>query len=249
MGYDLILFETPDVLAAEVASRLSRRVLDASARGDRFHLALSGGRISNELFRAIAAMAADPVVRPAWHCVDWFWADERCVPPDHADSNYRSALELLLAPLGIGLERVHRIEGELDPADAARLASAVIRAVAGVNQQALPVMDLILLGMGEDGHIASLFPGAAASVVACTEPFLNVVGPKPPPHRVTMSYPQLIAGSEVWVLVSGAGKEIALRNSILGGAITPLGALLEIKSCTIFSSVAVDKPLESSFRH
>jgi 6-phosphogluconolactonase len=249
MGYDLILFETPDRLAAEVASRLSRRVLDAAARGTRFHLALSGGRISNDLFRGVAAVAADPVVLQAWQSVDWFWADERCVPPDHVDSNYRSASELLLAPLRIAPERVHRIEGELDPADAARRASAVIRAVAGVNPPTLPVMDLILLGMGEDGHIASLFPGAGASVVACTEPFLNVVGPKPPPHRVTMSYPQLIAGTEVWVLVSGAGQEIALRNSILGGGITPLGALLEIKNCTIFSSVAVAESLKSGFRH
>jgi 6-phosphogluconolactonase len=167
------------------------------------------------------------------------------VPPDHADSNYRAASEWLLSPLGVAPDRVHRIEGELDPADAARRASAALRSTLGVTSQSLPVLDLILLGMGEDGHIASLFPGADTAVIASAEPFLNVTGPKPPPNRVTMSYAQLSAGAEAWVLVSGAGKEIALRNSIRGGRITPLGALLERKSCTIFSSVVLDESVES----
>ena len=245
MAHDLIHFSSPAALAAEVASRLSRRVLDVAARGTGFRLALSGGRISNDLFRAVTADAADPAVRRAWQCVDWYWADERCVPPDHADSNYRTAVELLLTPLGVASNHVHRIEGELDPGEAARRASAAIRSSTGVSPQSLPVLDLILLGMGEDGHIASLFPGAAASLVASTEPFLSVVGPKPPPNRVTMSFAQLAAGAEVWVLVSGSGKEIALRNSICGGGITPLGALLEVKTCAIFSSVALEGSVES----
>lgn len=245
MAFELISFPTPAALASDVATRLAVRVMNASARGARFRLALSGGRISNDLFRAVAAGAADPAVRQAWQCVDWFWADERCVPPDHADSNYRAASEWMLAPLGVAPERVHRIEGELDPADAARRASAAMRSTVGVTSQSLPVLDLILLGMGEDGHIASLFPGADASVVASPEPFLNVVGPKPPPNRVTMSYAQLSAAADAWVLVSGAGKEIALRNSIRGGGITPVGALLERKFCTIFSSVVLDELVES----
>lgn len=245
MAYDLISFAAPAALAAEVASRLFQRVNAAAERSGRFRLALSGGRISNDLFRAVAAAATEARARQAWQGVDWFWADERCVPPDNADSNYRTASELLLAPLGVAPDRVNRIEGELRPAEAARRASAAIRATAGSSRTSLPGLDLILLGMGEDGHIASLFPGAAASVVACTEPFLDVVGPKPPPNRVTMSYAQLAAAAEVWVLVSGEGKEIALRNSIRGGGITPLGALLQIKPCTIFSSVALDKSVES----
>ncbi len=241
MDYELIAFETPAALAEEVASRLTRHVQAAAARGDSFRLALSGGRISNDLFRALAAMAADAGVRNAWRCVELFWADERCVPPDHPDSNYRTALELLIVPLGIAPSQVHRLEGELEPAEAARRASAMLRAGASGTKDGLPELDLILLGMGEDGHVASLFPGADSAVVASRSPFLDVVGPKPPPRRVTMSYAQLAAGNEVWVLVSGQGKEIALRNSLRGGAITPLGALLQTKPCTIFTSVGHDE--------
>ena len=245
MTYDLIAFETPAALAEEVACRLTRRVQEAAARGESFRLALSGGRISNDLFRALVALAADQDVRNAWGCVELFWADERCVPPDHPDSNYRAASEFLIVPLRISPHRVHRLEGELEPAEAAERASAELRAVVPQTDGELPILDLILLGMGEDGHVASLFPGADLSVVASRLPFLEVVGPKPPPRRVTMSYAQLAGGAAIWVLVAGQGKEIALRNSLRGGEITPLGTLLQRKSCTIFTSVGHDERVAS----
>lgn len=245
MAYDLIAFETSAALAEEVACRLTRRVQEAAARGESFRLALSGGRISHDLFRALVAKAADEDVRNAWRCVELFWADERCVPPDHPDSNYRAASELFIVPMRISPHRVHRLEGELEPAEAAERASAELRAGVPQTESEVPALDLILLGMGEDGHIASLFPGAALSVVASRSPFLEVLGPKPPPRRVTMSYGQLAAGAAVWVLVAGQGKEIALRNSLYGGGITPLGILLQRKSCAIFTSVGHGEPVNS----
>lgn len=241
MNYELFTFDTPSALAEDVGCRLTRRVRAAAERGESFRLALSGGRIANDLFRALAAKASEEGVQDAWRGVELFWADERCVPPDHPDSNYRAASELFLVPMGIPARRVHRLEGELEPAEAARRASAVLRAGVSGNGDELPGLDLILLGMGEDGHIASLFPGADLAVVASRAPFLDVVGPKPPPRRVTMSYPQLAVGAAVWVLVSGSGKEIALRNSLHGGAITPLGTLLQTKFCTIFVSVGCEE--------
>jgi 6-phosphogluconolactonase len=91
--------------------------------------------------------------------------------------------------------------------------------------------------MGEDGHIASLFPDASSSVVESDQPFTNVIGPKPPPRRVTMTYSLLRAATEVWVLASGGGKENALRNSLKNGLITPLGVLLDSRNAVLFSSI------------
>jgi 6-phosphogluconolactonase len=91
--------------------------------------------------------------------------------------------------------------------------------------------------MGEDGHVASLFPGAGPLVTDAKEPFISVIGPKPPPQRVTMTFATLAAAREVWVLVSGSGKEIALHNSMASGGVTPLGYLLQIRKAVLFSSV------------
>jgi 6-phosphogluconolactonase len=93
---------------------------------------------------------------------------------------------------------------------------------------------LVLLGMGEDAHVASLFPGAPAEVVNSSATYLPVIGPKPPPQRISLSYPAIVAAKDVWVLVSGAGKERALRESLQPHATTPLGRVLTARSATIF---------------
>ena len=102
--------------------------------------------------------------------MDFFWGDERCVPPNHPDSNYRLADDALLRPLGIGPERLHRIYGELEPAVAARAAEAELRAAGPVPPTEQPVLDLVLLGMGEDGHVASLFPDAPPELIKPMRP-------------------------------------------------------------------------------
>ena len=96
------------------------------------------------------------------------------------------------------------------------------------------MLDLVLLGMGEDGHVASLFPGAPAEVTTSAATFLPVIGPKPPPQRVTLTYPVIRAARTVWVVVSGAAKEAALRASLSPGAGTPLGRVLAERRATIF---------------
>ena len=171
--------------------------------------------------------------------VEFFWADERCVPPDDPESNFRLASEHLLQPLRVASERIHRVRGELEPAAAAREAEAELRRVVSDTADGQPVLDLVFLGMGEDGHVASLFP---ADVEGVTSPavYRSAIGPKPPPQRVTLGYAPLRLARQVWVVASGAGKEEALQRSVRGDRNTPLGRLLTMREQT---RILTDIPL------
>ena len=119
------------------------------------------------------------------------------------------------------------------------MASAELRAVLPIDGSGNPVLDLVFLGMGEDGHVASLFPCATEAVIQSLEPVLDVIGPKPPPQRLTLSFATLAAAREVWVLASGVGKEEALRASLAPGLLTPLARLLSLRVRTrIFTDIA-----------
>lgn len=167
-------------------------------------IALSGGTTPVTLY---AALAQPPYRdRIDWHRVEWFWSDERAVPPDHPDSNYRLAHAKLLKPLGVSGERIHRM-----PADAEDLSRAacdyeqLIRHIVPANEAGIPLFDLVLLGIGTDGHTASLFPGSTALaeqnrlVLACQMPGSNA-------WRMTMTYPLLRAARQIVFFATGAGK-------------------------------------------
>jgi len=180
-------------------------------------VALAGGKTPAALY---AALTGPPWRdRVDWRRIEWFWGDERCVPPDHADSNYRMSRETLLDPLSIPEDRIHRM-----PADATDLNRAAsdyeqtIRACVPPNEAAVPAndigvpaFDLILLGIGVDGHTASLFPGSAGLretrrlVVAHHVPSLNT-------WRMTMTFPLLQAAHEIVFLVTGADKARAIER-------------------------------------
>ncbi len=230
MHYDLERFPDEASLVAGAVDRLLRQVATARAAGRGVTVALSGGRVAGRFLAGLAAVARE---NPgALDPVEFFWGDERCVPPDSPDSNYRLAADHLLVPAGIPAERVHRIRGELPPEEAAREADEVLRRVAAREESGMPVLDVVLLGMGEDGHVASLFPGAPATVESTGLAFLPVVGPKPPPQRISLTYPALAVADSVWVLASGAGKQEALRASIAPGGTTPLARLLGLRRAT-----------------
>lgn len=200
-------------------------------------VALSGGRIAQDFFRGLARQAKERGQSLA--LVHFFWADERCVPPDHPESNYRSAAELLFTPLGLPPQNLHRIRGELEPESAAREAEAELCRFASSNAGGQPVLDLVLLGMGEDGHIASLFPGEPEDVMQSPAVYRAVTASKPPPRRITLGYAAIAAAREVWVLASGAGKEAALRESLSPGGRTPLARVLrEGERTRIFTDLA-----------
>jgi 6-phosphogluconolactonase len=234
---EILRFDGTDTLVDAVSRRWLDTVAADLASSGAHRVALPGGRVAG---RFMAAAAAGAKVRgQSWDGVAFFWGDERCVPPDHADSNYRLAAENLLTPAAIVASQCHRLRGELPPADAARLASAELRALLPSNADGVPVLDLVFLGMGEDGHVASLFPGAPDAVVHSREPVLDVIGPKPPPQRLTLGFTVLAAAREVWVLASGAGKEEALRLSLASGLQTPLARLLSLRPQTrIFTDIA-----------
>ena len=213
----------------ELANSVANDWLDeiAMAQRDRklHHVALSGGRITLKFFAAVIESAK--ARRVSLGNVEFFWADERCVPPTDPESNFAAADKFLFQPLGLAPGKIHRIRGEVPPESAAREAEAQLRRIAPHNDDGLPVLDLIFLGMGEDGHVASLFPGEMETRLAAQAVYRVVTNsPKPPPNRVTLSYAAIAAARQVWVLVSGTGKEAALRASSRPDGDTPLARVL-----------------------
>jgi 6-phosphogluconolactonase len=194
-------------------------------------VALLGGRIAGPLFAAFARRVSQQKASLAH--AHFFWADERCVPPSSPDSNFALAERSLFRPLGMPPSQYHRVPGEEPPPRAAQLATDELRRIAPLNEQGQPVLDLVLLGMGEDGHVASLFPGESEGQIRDPAVYRPVTAVKPPPQRITLGYATLAAAREVWVLVAGAGKAEALSRALEGDVSLPLGRLLAMRSHTV----------------
>jgi 6-phosphogluconolactonase len=242
---ELISFATADELASRVAGAWLDELEKARRAGKPHCVALSGGRITQKFFASVVEQAStrkfgDGGTPSLPGNVHFFWADERCVPPDDPESNFKLANELLFQPLKVPENQIHRIRGEDSPATAVQGAGSELRQIALPGEKSQPVLDLIFLGMGEDGHVASLFPNAPAEVMNDPGPFLFVKdSPKPPPRRVSLNYATIAAAREVWVLVSGAGKEKALRESMDFSGKTPLARVVQIRQNTrIFSEIS-----------
>jgi 6-phosphogluconolactonase len=215
--------------STELAQKVSDRWLDQIRAST--CVALSGGRIAVVFFDAVVSRAG--ARKSELQATEFFWADERCVPPDDPESNYRLAKEHLLDPLGIPSHRIHRLAGELDPVQAAQRAERELRNLTVAAEHGQPMLDLVFLGMGEDGHVASLFPDPPPSVSCSQTVYSPVLGPKPPPLRLTLSYAALAVAREVWVLISGNGKEQALADSLSEDAHTPLGRVIRSRRNTL----------------
>lgn len=240
--FDLISFATADELARAVASKWLDEIAAANRTGKRHCVALSGGRIAQKFFASVVEQAKARKMgggdTPSLSSnVHFFWADERCVPPDDAESNFAIAQKFLFAPLKIADAQIHRIRGEDAPEAAAKAASTEISKIATVNENDQPVLDLIFLGMGEDGHVASLFPGEPGVSISDKAIYRAVKNsPKPPPNRVTLGYAVIAVARQVWVLVSGTGKEPVLRKSLQADGRTPLARVTQFRTRTkIFS--------------
>ena len=236
---ELISFTTADEMASRAAGAWLDEVESAGRAGKMHCVALSGGRITQKFFTATVKQTT--VRKISFGRVHFFWADERCVPPASPESNFKPANELLFAPLKIPSNQIHRIRGEDSPQIAVKLAEEELRRFAP-DKDGQPMLDLIFLGMGEDGHVASLFPGASPETVNCAVPFLFIENsPKPPPRRISLRYAAIAAAKQVWVLVSGAGKEAVLRESLRPGGQTPLARVIQWRSRTkIFSGIRLD---------
>jgi 6-phosphogluconolactonase len=200
----------PEAVATRAADEVRRHVQAAAAEHRRVHVALSGGDTPK---RSYELLARAPEL---WAEVEVWFADERCVGPEDAQSNYRLAADSLIDPARIPPERVHRMQGELGPEEgASRYASALLANVprerSGTHGPGPPALDLIMLGIGEDGHVASLFPDAPALTAGEQSVCVGIRGsPKPPPERITLSLPVLRAARRCLLLATGAAKAHAV---------------------------------------
>ena len=234
---ELLCFANADELAHVAAAAWLDEIETAQRVGNPHCVALSGGRITQKFFTAAVERGAARKI--SFANVHFFWADERCLPPAAPDSNFKMANELLFAPLKVSDQHIHRLHGEKLPAAAVALAEAEFYRIVPQNIKYQPALDLILLGMGEDGHVASLFPNATAATLNCTASFLTVDNsPKPPLNRISLSYTAIAAAHNVWALVSGAGKESAFRESIRPDGHTPLARVIQSRTGTkVFSDI------------
>jgi 6-phosphogluconolactonase len=174
---------------------------------DPFHFVLTGGSTSKALYKILSERNVD------WRNVHFWWGDERCVPPDHPDSNFGMAHNTLLSKISVEENRIYRMKGEMEPGSAALEYEGHLRKVFGGDST--PSFDLVLLGMGEDGHIASLFPGTAAPKVQDRLVVHNYVE-KLQANRLTMTFPLLNQAKRILFLISGASKAMALHHVLEG---------------------------------
>ncbi len=210
-GYDVRTFADPaslDRAAAEFIVDLSR---NAAAERRTFSMALSGGTTPRGLYRLLAL----PPYRESidWRAVHVFWADERSVPPDHEESNFRLAHDLLLSKVPLPKDHIHRIRGEIDPASAA---SAYEDELRSFFESAAMTFDLVLLGMGADGHTASLFPGDAA-LTERRRLAMSVPATESRLARITLTFAAINRARTVLFLVSGESKAPVIHDILDNG--------------------------------
>lgn len=191
-----------EAVAARAAAVIERQLRRAVGERGLAHLALSGGTTPARTYELLAEGVE------SWEGVHVWFADERCVAPEDEQSNYRLAAETLLAPAAIPAAQVHRMRGELGPAAGAR---AYALELGAALDGAVGALDVIVLGIGPDGHVASLFPGSAALQAPEQELCLGVEdSPKPPPERITLALPVLRRAHSCVLLATGAGKADAV---------------------------------------
>ena len=205
----------PDALADAAARLVAEYAQAAIAARGRYSLALSGGSTPRALHLRLAALPLRDQVE--WQRVHIFFGDERCVAPDDAQSNYHMAYETLLSQVGVPKANVHRMRGELDPGEAARLYEVELQAYFGTES---PSFDLILLGMGDNGHTASLFPGLSA-VHEQTRWVVAEYVAEVSMWRITLTPVVLNAARSDVFLVSGTAKAEMLKR-VLEGPYVPV---------------------------
>jgi 6-phosphogluconolactonase len=200
------IFSTPGEVAEAVASELADRINWAKSSQAFFTVALSGGNTPKLLFQVLEKKYSSLI---DWKFVHFFWGDERCVPPEDEDSNFGMTKKILLSHIQIPDENVHRIRGENNPAmESERYADEIVKFTRSENE--LPVMDIIILGMGEDGHTASIFPGDQDLIHSdklCEIGVHPVSGQK----RVTLTGKVINNADTVLFMITGKGKAEVVR--------------------------------------
>ncbi len=206
---------TPAEVAKAAARLFTTAAVNAAASRGLARIAISGGTTPKAMFQLLANPAQPFLKQLPWDRLDLYWVDERCVPPDNSESNYRMTAEALLSKVPLPPDRVHRMEGELDPEVAAARYESAIRNTFKLEGAETPTFDLVLLGMGDDGHTASLFPHTEALNDLSHIVTANHV-PQKDTWRVTLTWPVINQGRQVAFLIEGAAKAQVLHDVFTG---------------------------------
>ncbi len=210
---EFVVCSDAEELSRRTAERFVRLARESIGASGRFTVALSGGSTPKALYSLLAGETFLPLV--PWSGVYFFWGDERCVPPDHSESNYGMARVTMLAKAPVPKENVYRVPTEKgDAQSVAAEYERILRTFFGFNEGQQPRFDLILLGMGEDGHTASLFPGTAALEETGTVTANDIQ--KLGTHRITLTIPAINQAAHIVFLVSGSSKASVLKEVLEG---------------------------------
>lgn len=215
---DVVLHATAEVLAAAAAARLVTRIVDLQSASGSASLVLTGGRIGNAVLRELASTQAAAAVD--WRALDIYWGDERFLPSGDPERNETQAREALLDHVGVQAARVYPMGASDGPwgddPDAAAQAyeDLLLNRRRPEDRGPAPSFDICCLGIGEEGHVASVFPGSPA--VYETDRAVTAVrgSPKPPPTRITMTLPAIRCAAEVWLIASGSEKAAAVAMAL-----------------------------------
>ena len=208
---EIIICRDTGELSRKAAEQFVALARQAIAAHGRFSVALSGGSTPKVLYSTLASAEFNSQL--AWRQIHLFWGDERCVAPDHTESNFRMVKESLLSKIVIPAENVHRMIGELEPAAAASAYETELRQFFSFSQESLPRFDLILLGLGEDGHTASLFRDSSA--LNDTERWVaTTYVEKLDAHRLTLTFPVIINAAQITFLIAGQSKAAIVKEII-----------------------------------
>jgi 6-phosphogluconolactonase len=211
----VVVVPDADILASTVASRLVAKIVDAQAERGAASVVLTGGRIAGKVLHTVKDLPAAAAID--WSRVDLWWGDERFLPAGHPDRNETQARAALLDALPLDPARVHPMPATDGP-DGENAEAAATRYAAELADT--PPFELLMLGVGEDGHVASLFPN---------HPVLNETGtvaatfdsPKPPPTRITLTMPTIQTADEVWLIAAGPDKADAVGRALNGDKALP----------------------------
>jgi 6-phosphogluconolactonase len=204
---EILLHAGADEVADAMAARLMARLTEIQRDFRVPQLALTGGRIATRAYQKLATDGPNSAVD--WSRIELWWGDERFVPADHADRNAKQALDLLAASLALNPDRIHEMPASDGSLDLDQAAEAYARELGEVS------FDICLLGMGPDGHVASIFPEHPSSY-ADGDVIAVRSSPKPPPERISLTLPVINRSQEVWFVVSGADKAAAAKMALLG---------------------------------
>lgn len=212
--YDLHIHDDPTALSEAVATHWVTAARESVEARDGFHVALAGGSTPRRLYELLAS--GDFRRAPQWHATHIYFGDERCVPPDHDDSNFRMAQESLLRHVEIPARQIHRIEAERDDREgAAREYARILKTRLPPNgEDGPPRFDLVLLGLGTDGHIASLFPETEA-LEEHTRLVVPVWRKRAGDWRISLTYPIINAARRIAIMVTGTEKA-GIVGEVLG---------------------------------